>query len=163
MHRARTLCVLAALSLFAMIAVSSRRELWVWYNGTGNNYQLGLSGGNLTAFWATDEAFANRPGRQIDPGFSVTVDKRWDDTVSLAWRPYHIGARPGFNPGDTHHGFVLPLWLPATLATIAAAYTQGHLTGFRRGDRGHCAKCGYNRAGLAGDAPCPECGVKGRV
>jgi hypothetical protein len=54
-------------------------------------------------------------------------------------------------------GIHLPLWIPFALTTAPAFWL------FRRPDRrparlGCCAACGYNLAGLADGAACPECG-----
>lgn len=35
----------------------------------------------------------------------------------------------------------------------------GHIRRRSRVRRGECVRCGYPRAGLAGDAACPECGA----
>ena len=161
LHRVRLFSTVLAVVLCSLIAVSSRYEIRAWYIvGAGTNYQLGLSGGTATAYWGAEPGFSQRTGRLIAPGFTLTTDKRWEDNVSLAWRPYHVGARRGFNAGDTHHGFALPLWLIAVPVAIAAAYTHGLLVGMRRADKSRCAKCGYDRTGLMEGAACPECGRK---
>jgi hypothetical protein len=52
---------------------------------------------------------------------------------------------------------MLPLWPLVLVATLAAGWTWTRH--FRRGDPGKCTRCGYDRHGLAADAPCPECGT----
>jgi hypothetical protein len=47
----------------------------------------------------------------------------------------------------------LPLWVPFALTTTAAV-----LLWRSRYPRGHCHRCGYDRKGLPGATPCPECG-----
>ena len=49
----------------------------------------------------------------------------------------------------------LPLW-PLLLPSAIIAF-RAHRT-IRRLSRGVCKNCAYSRAGLAADAPCPECG-----
>lgn len=58
-----------------------------------------------------------------------------------------------------------PLWLGLTAdSTLYGALWAALLVGvpwsrrFIRSHRGQCARCGYDRAGLAIDAQCPECG-----
>ena len=53
----------------------------------------------------------------------------------------------------------VPLWMPLSAGVMAsgAAYALG-ATARRRARRGACAKCGYDRVGLAAGAKCPECG-----
>jgi hypothetical protein len=55
----------------------------------------------------------------------------------------------------------VPLWVPiaAVAAVTADAWYMDKRR--RRGDFAHlCAKCGYDRTGLAAAAPCPECGTE---
>jgi len=53
----------------------------------------------------------------------------------------------------------IPLWLPALLSLLAtAAAWRADAKYMRRVRVGLCAGCGYDRAGLAADAVCPECG-----
>lgn len=161
-RRLRIACFVLVVVSGAMIAASSRYALRAVYRGgSSSNWQVALDGGTLVLFWADDRGFFSRMGRAFGPGFSTETEKRWNDDISLAWRPYHIGARPGFNTGDTHHGLVIPLWLIALPAAVGGAYCHGHLKGFRRGDRSCCSACGYSRSGLESAAPCPECGSAG--
>ena len=72
----------------------------------------------------------------------------------LRWLPKH---------GPTNLGWfvVLPLWpfVLVSTATTAAAWRMDTLAQ-RRKRFGGCPACGYDRAGLAADAPCPECNTK---
>jgi hypothetical protein len=54
---------------------------------------------------------------------------------------------------------IVPLWLPLapTLLATAAAWRLDALAR-RRARAGLCPKCHYDRAGIAADAKCPECG-----
>lgn len=54
----------------------------------------------------------------------------------------------------------VPLWMPlaGSLAITAAAWILGNRAA-RHARSGLCPACGYNRAGLAPDAKCPECGT----
>ena len=55
---------------------------------------------------------------------------------------------------------LIPIWLPAVVMCSAAMTAWRLDTVARRRARvGHCTKCGYDRAGIAGDAKCPECGA----
>jgi hypothetical protein len=58
--------------------------------------------------------------------------------------------------------WALPLWLPATLAALptCAAWCIDLRNG-RRKRLGHCVSCNYDRAGIAREAKCPECGSGG--
>ena len=60
---------------------------------------------------------------------------------------------PGFSrmPGV---GFAIPLWIPASLAGIAAIVFRYR----RRVPPGHCEKCRYDLTGHLSGA-CPECGI----
>lgn len=56
----------------------------------------------------------------------------------------------------------VPLWCPLVIAAgVSAAAWRSDLAARRRARAGCCAACGYNRTGLAPQAPCPECGGRG--
>ena len=81
---------------------------------------------------------------------------------------------PGRSPRvtDWHYGFSyagspssfifrMSLVYPVLLATLAASLLWRWDFVARRRERvGLCPKCGYDRRGIAADAPCPECGKK---
>lgn len=54
----------------------------------------------------------------------------------------------------------VPLWMPlaGSMALTGAAWVLGRRAA-RRARLGWCAACGYDRAGLAAGARCPECGA----
>ena len=54
----------------------------------------------------------------------------------------------------------VPLWIPVVaLAIITAGAWRLDTLARRRAREGQCLKCHYDRAGLAPDAFCPECGA----
>ncbi|MCC6969686.1 MAG: hypothetical protein IT434_05635 [Phycisphaerales bacterium] len=54
---------------------------------------------------------------------------------------------------------VVPLWLPWLVALgFSAWFYRDHRREKQRCQNGCCPSCGYSRAGLAPDVPCPECG-----
>ncbi len=56
--------------------------------------------------------------------------------------------------------FIMPLWIPAALLSIACGVlTWRDGRPWRRSRNGFCPKCNYDRAGLAPAASCPECGT----
>ncbi len=71
---------------------------------------------------------------------------------------FEWAARSGRLPDERY--LVVPLWPPLITSVCAAgvAWRLDFLTR-RRARIGHCVKCNYNRAGLAGGARCPECGA----
>lgn len=58
------------------------------------------------------------------------------------------------------YGIDVPLWLLATisLTVTVIAWRMGATSRMRR-LLGRCVQCGYDRAGLAPSATCPECGL----
>lgn len=59
---------------------------------------------------------------------------------------------------------LIPFWAPACL-TLSASLTAWRLdvAAWRRIRAGTCARCGYDRTGLAAGTACPECGSKRAV
>ncbi len=54
---------------------------------------------------------------------------------------------------------IIPIWFPALLSLLAtAAAWRADAKYLRRAREGACPACGYDRAGLAAGAACPECG-----
>jgi hypothetical protein len=54
---------------------------------------------------------------------------------------------------------LVPLWMIAALVLGAAAVATRATVGDRGTRCGRCPKCKYDRAGIAEDAKCPECGA----
>lgn len=114
----------------------------------------------------------------IDPG-RLVVKSGWDTGISTRTR-FEARARRGFEPwrwkiegeGDwsTLDGkrvpmwdgvwlLIVPLWMPVVcLLLISAVAWRLDVLARRYGRAGKCVRCGYDRAGLAAEAKCPECG-----
>jgi hypothetical protein len=57
-------------------------------------------------------------------------------------------------------GAAAPLWFPACIALLVSGAAWRLESVARRGSRLNlCPKCHYDRAGIAADAKCPECGA----
>ena len=54
----------------------------------------------------------------------------------------------------------LPLW---PVPVVSGAWAMWCRRARLKGRGGECPRCEYARAGLTGDAPCPECGARARV
>ncbi len=52
----------------------------------------------------------------------------------------------------------VPLWMPLAAVALPTAWIGRRDWRARRLAVGHCVSCGYDRAGLAPGAACPECG-----
>jgi hypothetical protein len=90
-----------------------------------------------------------------------------EDHSSRPVQWYYIGGYDldwQFHSGQGNYGanYCVPLWIPIgmLIGITTGAWRLDTLA--RRRDRlGRCPKCNYDRAGLAKDAVCPECGSKG--
>jgi hypothetical protein len=76
----------------------------------------------------------------------------WWDSSDPAWRAGVLWERLGPNVGAG-----VSLVYPVLLTAIPAAFLWYKYR--RRYGPHQCQKCGYDRAGLAADAKCPECGI----
>jgi hypothetical protein len=82
------------------------------------------------------------------------------------WIFGELGSRPRWSGGFTwvKNGIEahLPLWIPliACGATTVVAFRFDALAR-HRARQNLCPNCNYDRAGIAGDAKCPECGYGG--
>jgi hypothetical protein len=87
-----------------------------------------------------------------------------------------VGAMPIGRPLDEfdEHGVcgylpITPIWSGLAIDTLfygtiawGLVFLPGDLRHWRRSRGGRCVKCGYDRAGLAPEAACPECGSSPR-
>jgi hypothetical protein len=106
---------------------------------------------NSSLTWRTETpvgSLLTPSGRGITP--TLTICNR--DAVVLLHRTY---SSIPFDPARLHlPNLSIPLWaLIAAFATIAY-----YLHSRAKSDRGLCARCAYNLAGLPAGTPCPECG-----
>ena len=75
----------------------------------------------------------------------------WRRDRPLSWIVF---ANPNAQRGTC---YVLGLWPAATVVIPAALLWYADRR--TRSGPGRCGGCGYDRAGLAADGPCPECGA----
>lgn len=74
------------------------------------------------------------------------------------WRFAGLGVEGFTRGGTTGSALFIPHWLVIALASTPWLFWRLNRAARRRRS-GHCARCGYDRAGLAPEAPCPECGT----
>jgi hypothetical protein len=96
----------------------------------------------------------------IDTGFWASIPET-SGPIAFAW-----GGPPGWRFESVRDGpcwaLCAPLWmLTAVSLSIAAISLRLDTLARRRERMGKCPKCNYDRAGIAGDAKCPECGSGG--
>ncbi len=108
----------------------------------GSHHAIQCSGGLISwgwsiSDWSQDIAALSHAG----PFFADRSDE------PLQWAP-------AIRDTPVRGELSLPLIYP-TLALLVPGAILAHRVRFRPG---HCRRCGYDLAGLEGDAPCPECG-----
>ena len=87
------------------------------------------------------------PGWYVDGGGRPM--EWWFQITSRAWYGGHVS---------------VPVWtLAAPAALVTCAAWRLDTLARRRARLSLCPKCNYDRAGIAGDGKCPECGSEGRV
>jgi hypothetical protein len=130
----------------------------VWV-GSGWWYVGWASGGMEEA----DLAFGRvRVRLESSPSGTVSFPKGWrmsrlSRRIPMQWR---CEVTSGGAVGRSRIFDVwIPLWIPVCIASALAAVAWRLDTLARRRARLNlCPKCNYDRAGIAGDAKCPECG-----
>jgi transposase InsO family protein len=129
------------LALCLLLAGVWVRSEWVWDHYAGTNFYLIAWKGSacIGQTWPGYAASGYRSGPVV-----ADRDRYW-------WCVFG-------GPATTIRA-IIPLWLllaPTLLATAAAWRLDA--VARRRARAGRCPKCGYDRAGLAASAVCPECG-----
>lgn len=126
---------------------------WIGYLGPGGSFcvvERGVIGVGYGPEWATP-----RDGKTRDApptgfhGGSVPLEYEW--WFVLVWEP-------------GHRAVGVPLWFPVGIVVgLSTVVWRRDWLSQRRAILGHCAKCRYDRRGLAAAAPCPECGATEQV
>jgi hypothetical protein len=126
---------------------------WVWgasvlwytrYEANSGSYIIDLGAGTATGCFG----LSSGPEVPYLPGWSFQR-YRYDGYPILGWN-FQFRC----NPAGTY--VVLPLWMPWLLI---AGLTAWRFRADRLWSPHACAKCGYDRKGLAAAVQCPECGT----
>jgi hypothetical protein len=117
----------------------------------------------------TDHIVANRGlvwAYRFNLGNKEDAAKLWPSDITFEAQrnqpplPYFWWFRWGNDHTVRASPYAAPLWFPVVLIAIPTAYLWRRT---RRVAPGLCPKCKYNLAGLASQAPCPECGFTSTV
>src|ERR1051325_7784757 len=139
---------LLALTLVVLSAWALSSSVWVsyWRSGPNGKIELGLQEGRFA--WSFDE---------LDIDFlhiSGWYCFRTYDTPSFGW-----GSPVSWRSDDPRlHGGSVALWAAALPIGGATIRIWAGRVRERWSPRGRCGRCGYDLAGLASGARCPECG-----
>jgi len=134
------------IGLAAVLFVTGAWITTLFYGVVWTNANTHVSGGVMGGKVFLQEVYFPKPRANGAPG----------------WRVARV-AGPGTPEFNFHYGsggrwFAFPLWFVALVLAVPTAVMWWKDS---RRVRGVCAKCGYSLAGLARDAPCPECGTPG--
>lgn len=157
---AKWACTVAAVVAVTLAVFS--RFFGCWYSFATNygntEWSVGLDAGQLWLGRTDGWLFRNE---KAGTGWSLEWSPQWrwgysgEITGGYVWLDWHLGVlwyRTAFRST-----FGTSVLYPVLLTSLPAAllwYIER-----RRFGPGLCAKCGYNRRGLAPDAKCPECGT----
>jgi hypothetical protein len=115
-----------------------------WDSGEGKRISSVRLDANRSVIWILKRQNAH-PEEYIAAQWS-TIPKGW------AWLPA-LRSEPGLT------SLTIPFWcFAAPFAAIAIATERRHRRVLQRTRSGRCPTCNYNRAGIAIEALCPECG-----
>lgn len=132
-------------ALIVLYAVGAFVRIDYVHAATGVN--VGLRAGGLHVGWQNGliPLEAN--------GFSLS-----GATGQIRWLPRFLSGTHVGTPLVNWWILDVPWWPVVVLAGAVALRAQRHVVRIRRCG---CHRCGYPRAGIAPDAPCPECGLEG--
>ncbi len=159
----RLLTAAAAFTLVASVFVGFASGFWHyecrWWDGNGFSCRYfsiargRIEAGRTDLFRVMDAGPAESLKYQPEVSWRWRW-RRWADRPMVFFRPYW--AAPDMNLDWI---VSIPLWIPGVLS--AAVLVPPVLRTARRRRRfkaGRCPRCGYDLAGLAPAAVCPECG-----
>ncbi|MCC6676717.1 MAG: hypothetical protein IT436_06195 [Phycisphaerales bacterium] len=152
-----------------------------WWTFRLRDYSIGLIGGSISTGVGSYDSLGPDPAvlsRQWDaslgpkfrsgPPAPAQLDFRGHDWFDWAWPDRLVilgaGIQHGSRQGVNATVFTIPLWLIAALAAMPLFISWSRQRRLRRRlSQGRCTHCGYHRAGLAPEQPCPECGRQGAI
>ena len=142
-------CTLLSVVIVAVWAGS--RSWQVYWMGSGwERHQFGtVMLGGIDADWTRRSPIASQVS------FAPVKFRVQRITANVAMPSYWL---PRFESDTITGKLVIPLYLPLALTLAPAAFLWHREIRRRLVKAGACATCGYDRAGLAPDAKCPECG-----
>jgi hypothetical protein len=132
--------------------------LWVgsrWVSVQWSDWRPGVSGtyGDGPVILVTQGLFKLSWGAYL---WNPPAQQRWEFYRGSYWTIWYF--RWTRDRVGTFLAF--PLWIPSVMTAITTALAWRLDTFARRRARLNlCPKCNYDRAGIAGDAKCPECGA----
>ncbi|MDP1661206.1 MAG: hypothetical protein Q8L55_04745 [Phycisphaerales bacterium] len=122
-------------------------DTWVCANIDGDQEERGWSIEPRMEGWKIWYGWDAQVGTSVARGGGLSVSPSVLDRGFFQWRSDFF----------THR--LVVLWpIPLLLWTPAALLLRYGYLARRRAITGKCKKCGYDFAGLAAEAPCPECG-----
>jgi hypothetical protein len=135
-----------------------RDRVFAWasvqhYNVGPDSWNRTEAGWPLRCWWGADIYFGD-PENNNDRNerqHLLSLSSEWSDRLGVEELPTGIMPWPFVANTLMYAALPIALWL-----------TFGPLRRWRRRRAGHCTRCNYNRAGLATEAPCPECGEPAR-
>jgi hypothetical protein len=149
---ALTLAAAAATGLAIFSGLYWSRCTTVIHHGATLRF-VRLSAGLLTIEEIDDRSVA---GSAVWAPWQMEWSPAWDWGLSSnATPPWYMGVL--YKRSAAYRGYGISMVYPVILTSLPAAllwYTDPPSFG-----PGRCHKCGYNRAGIAPDKACPECGA----